>query len=183
MSVYSRRPWLTLYDRDVPADIESRAASALELFQASLARAPGRPLIHYFDSTLTLDEVAILSDGLAAAFGELGIERGERVAVYLQNVPQFAVAMLATSKVGGIVIPVNPMLKEREPRSFSATRRQRRWSASNPCMTTWWRRCCPAPAFASPSRRPSSICSATRCPRCWRISGISDRWTRMTSWI
>ena len=114
MSVYSRRPWLTLYDRDVPADIESRAASALELFQASLARAPGRPLIHYFDRTLTLDEVAILSDGLAAAFGQLGIERGERVAVYLQNVPQFAVAMLATWKVGGIVVPVNPMLKERE---------------------------------------------------------------------
>ena len=114
MSVYSRRPWLTLYDRDVPADIESRAASALELFQASLDRAPARPLIHYFDRTLTLDEVAILSDGLAAAFDELGIERGERIAVYLQNVPQFAVAMLAIWKVGGIVVPVNPMLKERE---------------------------------------------------------------------
>ena len=34
--------------------------------------------------------------------------------MYLQNVPQFAVAMLATWKVGGIVVPVNPMLKERE---------------------------------------------------------------------
>ena len=45
------------------------------------------------------------SNGLAAAFGELGIEHDQRVAVLLQNVPQFAVAMLATWKVGGIVVP------------------------------------------------------------------------------
>ena len=73
------------------------------------------------------------------------------------------------------------MLKEREhkvihPRLAGSGARR----ASNPCMTTWWRRCCPAPAFASPSRRPSSISSATRCLRCWRISGVGDRWTLVT---
>jgi long-chain acyl-CoA synthetase len=51
---------------------------------------------------------------LAVALAELGIERGDRVAVYLQNMPQFPIAMLAAWKAGAIMVSVNPMLKQRE---------------------------------------------------------------------
>ena len=39
---------------------------------------------------------------------------GDRVALYLQNVPQFVIGMLATWKAGGIAVPVNPMNRARE---------------------------------------------------------------------
>ena len=55
-----------------------------------------------------------MSDALAAGLVADGFATGDRLAVYLQNVPQFAIAVLATWKAGGIVVPVNPMNKERE---------------------------------------------------------------------
>src|ERR671928_24193 len=53
-------------------------------------------------------EVYEPSDALAAGLGELGVAPGDRVAVYLQNVPQFVLALLATFKAGAIMVPVNP---------------------------------------------------------------------------
>src|SRR4051794_6517541 len=94
--------------------MEPRPASVLDVWRESVARAPARPLIHYFDATLTVAEVDGLSDALACAFADLGVARGDRVAVYLQNVPQFVLVLLAAFKAGAVVVPVNPMLRERE---------------------------------------------------------------------
>jgi long-chain acyl-CoA synthetase len=84
------------------------------MFAAAVRGAGDRPAIRYFDSVLTWRDVDALSDALAVALGELGVVRGERVAVYLQNVPQFVLATVATWKLGAIVVPVNPMYRERE---------------------------------------------------------------------
>jgi hypothetical protein len=45
---------------------------------------------------------------------EQGFKAGDRLAVYLQNVPQFVIAMLAAWKAGGIMVSINPMNKARE---------------------------------------------------------------------
>ena len=54
------------------------------------------------------------SDALAVALGELGVAPGDRVAVQLQNMPQFLIALAAAWKAGAAVVPVNPMLTPRE---------------------------------------------------------------------
>src|SRR6266542_5418920 len=107
-------PWLSLYDDGLGADIVPEHGSALAMFKAAVARAPERDLIRYFDAPLTTRRVDELSDALAVAFAAEGLGRGDRVALYLQNVPQFAIALLATWKVGAIAVPCNPMLRERE---------------------------------------------------------------------
>ena len=84
------------------------------MFRAAAVRAPGTPLIHYFDATLSVGEVDRLSDALASGFRDVGVRRGDRVALYLQNVPQFLLAMLGTWKAGAIPVSVNPMNKARE---------------------------------------------------------------------
>lgn len=53
-------------------------------------------------------------DGRAVGLGDLGVEKGDRVALYMQNGPQFVIAMLATWRLGAIAVPCNPMLRERE---------------------------------------------------------------------
>src|SRR5919202_536235 len=108
-SPYAERPWLALYDEGKPADIVCEHRSALAMFEAAARRAPDRPLLHYFDATLTARAVA-------AGLRELGIRPGDRVALYLQNVPQFVVALVAAWKAGAIAVSVNPMLKGRELR-------------------------------------------------------------------
>ena len=72
------------------------------------------PLIRYFGASLSGREVADDSDALACALAERGVARGDRVALYLQNVPQMPIAVIASWKLGAIVVPVNPMLRERE---------------------------------------------------------------------
>ena len=55
-----------------------------------------------------------MSDALAVALQRRGVGRGDRVALYLQNIPQVLIAVLAAWKCGAVVVPCNPMLRERE---------------------------------------------------------------------
>ena len=114
MDIYEQRPWLSLYDPGMPHHLDPHHASGLAMFEAALGRHPERPLVHYFTSRLTMRQVDELSDGLAVGLRDLGVGRGDRVALYLQNVPQFLIAMLAAWKAGAIVVSINPMLKQRE---------------------------------------------------------------------
>jgi long-chain acyl-CoA synthetase len=114
VSVYDERPWLALYDEGKPDHIKLEHESGLDMFRAAVERAGDRPLVRYFDAALTGAEIDRVSDGLAVGLRELGVGSGDRIAVYLQNVPQFVLAMLAGWKLGAIMVSVNPMLKERE---------------------------------------------------------------------
>src|SRR3954453_7754720 len=114
MSTHTERPWLDLYDKGAPPEIELDHPSALHMFARAAERAADRPAIRYFDAELTWADVDRLSDALAVGLHGLGIERGDRVGVYLQNVPAFLVAMVATWKAGAIMVSVNPMYKRRE---------------------------------------------------------------------
>jgi long-chain acyl-CoA synthetase len=114
VSAYTDRVWLAEYDEGKGPDIQPEHDNALDMWRATAQRAPDRPLIHYFYATLTVADVDRESDALAVALLERGFQPGDRLAVYLQNVPQFVIAMVATWKAGGIMVSINPMNRERE---------------------------------------------------------------------
>jgi long-chain acyl-CoA synthetase len=113
MSVYDERPWLGLYG-DQSADKELEYGNALEMFRAGLAADPDGAAVKYFDGVLTRTELDEQSDALASALLANGFGRGDRLAVYLQNVPQFLVCMVAAWKAGGVMVSINPMSRTRE---------------------------------------------------------------------
>ena len=110
----AHRPWLALYDDASPADIETEHASALAMFDRAVRRAGDRTAIRYFDAELSWADVDRLSDAFAVGLALLAISPGDRVGVYLQNVPQFVIAMVAAWKAGAIMVSINPMYKARE---------------------------------------------------------------------
>jgi long-chain acyl-CoA synthetase len=115
MSQYDDRMWLALYDEGVPADLEAPFPDCVSMFDAAVRDHPDRPLVHYFGTTLTVAEVDRQSAALAAGMAkECALQRGDRVLVQLQNVPTFLIAMLAIWRLGAIMVPVNPMYKQRE---------------------------------------------------------------------
>ena len=114
MSIYDEKPWLNLYDPDQPAEISLEFTDALSMFRASASRNPDGDAIRYFGGRITGRELDELSDAFALALLGLGVQAGDRVALYLQNVPQFVIGLLATWKAGGIAVPVNPMNRARE---------------------------------------------------------------------
>jgi long-chain acyl-CoA synthetase len=113
VSAYDDRPWLARYG-DQPADYTIEFANALDMYRAGVARDPAAVALKYFDGTLSRQELDEASDALAAALLANGFVAGDRLAVYLQNVPQFVIAMVATWKAGGIMVSINPMSRSRE---------------------------------------------------------------------
>jgi len=88
-----------------------------ELFERAARERPDDPALLYFDTAIGFGESAEQARSLAAALrGELGLRPGDRVALMLQNVPQFPIAVHAVWLCGGVITTVNPMNKERELR-------------------------------------------------------------------
>ena len=114
MGVYDERPWLHLYGEGQPHDITPEFPDALSMFAASVARNPDGDAIRYFDGRITYRELDELTDAFAVALLDGGLQRGDRVAMYLQNVPQFIIGLVGTWKAGGIAVSINPMNRERE---------------------------------------------------------------------
>lgn len=113
-SVYEEKPWLERYAEYVPKELPMPQKSMVDLFEESAKRAPNVDAIRYFDETISYSELDDLANRFATVLAERGIEKGDRVAVYLQNNPQFLVALYGAWKRGAAVVPLNPMLKGRE---------------------------------------------------------------------
>ncbi|APE25447.1 Long-chain-fatty-acid--CoA ligase [Streptomyces venezuelae ATCC 10712] len=90
--------------------------SLVAAWKARVARNPGGTALRFFDGALSAREVDAASDALAAAFEARGTGRGDRVGVYLQNVPQYALVLLALWKLGATALGLNPMYRRRELR-------------------------------------------------------------------
>jgi long-chain acyl-CoA synthetase len=109
------RPWLALYpENDMRQPFIARYTDALSLFRHAVSTSPGSAAIHYFDRSLDYAELDRLSDDFARFLHSQGIVEGDRIALYLQNVPQFPIVLLAAWKLGAIGVTINPMNRARE---------------------------------------------------------------------
>ena len=86
----------------------------LAAFKQTVERFPDKPALRYFDRAISFKEMDEISDALAAGLQAEGFQQGDRLAVYLQNVPQFPIAMVAAWKAGGIMVSTSPMLRRKE---------------------------------------------------------------------
>ncbi|MGK5629728.1 AMP-binding protein [Streptomyces sp. URMC 123] len=106
-------PWLAHYSAAMRAPVRP-PETVLHAFLDAVRRVPDRTALAYFDGRLSYAEVDRLSDGVAGHLARRGFGRGDRLALMLQNTPHFVIALLGAWKAGGVVVPVNPMYKERE---------------------------------------------------------------------
>ncbi|MDP9278990.1 MAG: long-chain fatty acid--CoA ligase [Gemmatimonadota bacterium] len=107
--------WLQGYDEGVPPSLEPYPERTLLDYLSESARDwPDRPALLFKGATITYGRLERESDSLAAAFIEIGVKRGDRVALCLPNCPQFMIAEFAAWKAGAIVCPFNPTYTERE---------------------------------------------------------------------
>jgi len=79
---------------------------------------PGRDYIIYYGRRISYKEVSELSNRFANLLLSSGFQRGDKVALVLANCPQYYIAFFGTHKAGGVVVSLNPMLKEVELKYF-----------------------------------------------------------------
>ena len=80
----------------------------------SAGRYPDRPAVRLDGTVLSYAELDERTARAAGLLHEHGVRPGDRVAVMLPNVPEFAVVYYAILRAGAVVVPMNPLLKERE---------------------------------------------------------------------
>jgi long-chain acyl-CoA synthetase len=111
---YAARPWLALYPDGVGATLEPRFATMAALWDDAVSRRGGDPALCVFGTALTYAEVDAAATALAADLVLGGLPPGGRVAVLVQNDPQWAIALVAAWKAGGVAVSLSPLLKGRE---------------------------------------------------------------------
>jgi long-chain acyl-CoA synthetase len=107
--------WLQGYDEGVPTSLEPYPERTLLDYLSESARNwPDRPALLFKGASISYSQLEQESDSLAAGLVEIGVKRGDRVALCLPNCPQFMIAEFAAWKAGAIVCPFNPTYTERE---------------------------------------------------------------------
>jgi long-chain acyl-CoA synthetase len=84
------------------------------LLRESARRAPGKTAVILGDTRLSYAQVDELSDRVAASLTAAGVAPGDRVGLQLPNIPQFVIAYFGILKAGGVVVPMNVLLKAPE---------------------------------------------------------------------
>ena len=112
----SRKHWLAAYGERIPAEINPDAhGSVLEMLEAAMQRYADKPAFRCFGQTLTYADTDRLSRNFAAYLQrELGVRKGDRIAVMLPNIPAFPLAMLGIVRAGAVQVNVNPLYTPRE---------------------------------------------------------------------
>ncbi|MET8024200.1 class I adenylate-forming enzyme family protein [Streptomyces avermitilis] len=112
-SLYAAKPWTALLNDAQNAPV-APVDSVVQAVRRAAADTPERTALAYFDGRITYRALDQLSDSVAGHLAARGLERGDRVAILLQNSPHFVLALLGAWKAGAIVVPVNPMYKSGE---------------------------------------------------------------------
>ncbi len=69
---------------------------------------PDRACTIFKGAVISYKEMNALTDHMAAALVEMGVKKGDRVGIFMPNVPQFVIAYFGILKAGGVVVAVNP---------------------------------------------------------------------------
>jgi long-chain acyl-CoA synthetase len=81
---------------------------------ASARQYPQRPALRIGDAAITYAELDDATARVARLLRDRGLEPGDRVGIMLPNVPEFAIAYYGVLRAGGVVVPMNILLKQRE---------------------------------------------------------------------
>lgn len=85
-----------------------------ELLSESASRYPARTAIVFGSKKISYRSLDEATDRIAAGLLHLGIRKQDKVALFLDNCPEFVLAYYAVLKAGAVVVPVNYMFKEEE---------------------------------------------------------------------
>ncbi|MGD9375072.1 MAG: AMP-binding protein, partial [Anaerolineae bacterium] len=121
------KPWFEEYDSAVPQSIDYPEVPLYQFLVDAAAKYPTKPALVFgnvveplgnalMDTSMTYQQLLEQTRQFAAALQQLGVQKGDRVALWLPNCPQFVIAYYGTLMAGAVVVPCNPSYVAREIR-------------------------------------------------------------------
>lgn len=107
------RPWYKVWPMWVPRNFEVEKPAS-EYIREWATVTPARIALSFYGRDVTYGELNRLIDRAACGLADLGVTKGDRVAIHMESCPQFVIAYFGAQRAGGVVVPVNPMFKQAE---------------------------------------------------------------------
>ncbi len=112
--IYLSKPWLQYYHQDVPHTEEVPEKSLVELFDECAEKYANNLAVIFYGNKINFKQLQDEVNRFATALSQLGVKKGDKVALYLLNSPQYIIAYFAILKVGGTVTPISPVYTSSE---------------------------------------------------------------------
>ncbi|HEY8359929.1 MAG TPA: long-chain fatty acid--CoA ligase [Ramlibacter sp.] len=112
------RPHHKFWPARLPRAFTAPATTLWDNLATSARRYPGKPAILFFGRSLPYAEVQRQAERLAARLYALGVRKGDRVMLDMQNCPQLLIAHFAILRANAVVVPVNPMNRAEELKHY-----------------------------------------------------------------
>jgi long-chain acyl-CoA synthetase len=109
-----QKPWLKYYPKEIPATLDYDLFPIHDYLKQAASEFPNNIAIHFMGKEITFQK--LYEDALKLAFylQQIGLTKGERVAIMLPNTPQAVIGYFGVLMAGGIVVQTNPLYTERE---------------------------------------------------------------------
>ncbi|MBU2490377.1 MAG: AMP-binding protein, partial [Proteobacteria bacterium] len=113
---YLSKPWLKHYPENVQPTLDIPEVSVPGLFDEAAKKFADKAAVIFYGRKISYREMKDQSDRFAAALAAMGVKKGDRVALYLLNCPQFIIAYMGALAAGAVVTPVSPVYSSQEVR-------------------------------------------------------------------
>ncbi|PDW02647.1 long-chain-fatty-acid--CoA ligase [Candidatus Viridilinea mediisalina] len=119
------KPWLSSYEEGVPATQTYPEITLSDLFQQTTRTYPDKTATNFVlkyllggrftvGGRLSYQQLNELVERMATALYQLGVRKGDRVAMMLPNSPHYVITFFAAMRIGAVVVNINPTYTARE---------------------------------------------------------------------
>ena len=106
---------LEFWPAETPHHLDVPATNLFYNAEVSARRYPDKPALVYYDTPISFAELAREAQHIAGYLEQrCGVRRGDRVALFMQNSPQFVIAYYGILRANAVVVPLNPMYLTQE---------------------------------------------------------------------
>jgi long-chain acyl-CoA synthetase len=113
-AVYMEKPWLKFYPEGVLSEVKVTEQSIPEVFDEVTEKYKNNTALIFYGKKISYHLLRELVDRFATALADLGVAKGDTVALFLLNCPQYVIAYFAALKVGAKVTPISPVYTSKE---------------------------------------------------------------------
>ncbi len=108
-AIYEARPWTKWYLEGVPKDVVVEEKSVVDTFNEVTEKWKDKTAAVFYGRKMSYKEIRDQVDRFAAALHDLGIKKGDKIALLLLNSPQFMIAYYGALKAGATLTAISPV--------------------------------------------------------------------------
>lgn len=114
MEELKAKPWVSQYPEQIPTTLDSDFELLPIYLKKTATKYPNKKALNFLGKEMTFKEIYVQSLRFANYLRNLGIKKGDRVAIMLPNSPQAVIAYYGILFADAIIVQTNPLYTERE---------------------------------------------------------------------